>query len=81
VRNHKGEINSPGSYVRNHYLELLRRRVEGRALDDGVWHGLMDLVRGLDTEGLGDKNPLLRVLASSNTIRGGEGPGVIFDVA
>ena len=43
--NEKGERNLPGSYVRGHYLELLRKRVEGQALDDGIWHGLMDLVK------------------------------------
>jgi hypothetical protein len=81
VRNHKGENNPPGSYVRTHYRALLERRIAGQALDAGEWHGLMDLVRALDTEGLGDKHPLLRVLANSGTIRGGEGPGVILDVA
>jgi hypothetical protein len=78
VRNEKGERNLPGSYVRNHFLELLTTRVEGQALDDGTWHGVMDLVRAIDAEGLGDKNPLLRVLARSSTIRGERGPGVVL---
>jgi hypothetical protein len=38
----------------------------------------MDLVRAIDAEGLGDKNPLLRVLARSSTIRGERGPGVVL---
>ena len=78
VRNEKGERNLPGSYVRGHYLELLRKRVEGQALDDGIWHGLMDLVRAIDAEGLVEKHPLLRVLARSSTIRGDRGPGVVL---
>ena len=78
VRNEKGERNPPGPYVRAHYLELLRKRVEGQALDDGIWHGVMDLVRAIDAEGLGEKNPLLRVLARSSTIRGDRGPGVVL---
>jgi hypothetical protein len=78
VRNEKGEKNPPGPYVREHYLELLRKRVEGQALDDGIWHGLMDLVRAIDAEGLVEKNPLLRVLARSSTIRGERGPGVVL---
>ena len=78
VRNEKGERNLPGSYVRGHYLELLRKRVEGQALDAGIWHGLMDLVRAIDAEGLVEKNPLLRVLARSSTIRGERGPGVVL---
>ena len=78
VHNEKGERNPPGPYVREHYLELLRKRVEGQALDDGIWHGVMDLVRAIDAEGLVEKHPLLRVLARSGTIRGDRGPGVVL---
>jgi hypothetical protein len=78
VRNHRGRTNDPGSYVRGHYLELLSKRVDGQALDAGEWHGLMDLVRALDREGLGANHPLLRILAKSSTIRGEQGPGVVL---
>jgi hypothetical protein len=38
----------------------------------------MDLVRAIDAEGLVEKNPVLRVLARSSTIRGEQGPGVVL---
>jgi hypothetical protein len=38
----------------------------------------MDLIRAIDSEGLGEENPLLRILARSSTIRGEQGPGVVL---
>jgi hypothetical protein len=75
--NHRGKPSEPGRYVRTHYLELMvKRTVRGEELEAGEWHGLMDLLRGLN-----GNHPLARIVANSGTIKDGGVTTVEADAA